>query len=67
MKENIDCVIISAEMLILSDKPKQIPLLFPGDRFSGYGIIDDYGCQLKSKWILTDQVIIHRHLSAEAL
>ena len=34
VKENIDPVVVSAEMLVLFDELQKIPLLFPADGFS---------------------------------
>ena len=34
VKENIDPVVVSAEMLVLFDELQKIPFLFPADGFS---------------------------------
>lgn len=62
VKEDIDSVVVSAEMPVLFDELQKIPLLFPADSFSRHGVIDDHRCQLKTEWVLADQVIIHCHL-----
>ena len=66
MKKNIDCIVVSAEMCIFLDEFQQLPLLLPGDGFSGYGIVDNHRCQLKSKGIFANQVIVHRHLKSRS-
>ena len=49
-------------MFIFLDEFQKFTLLLAGNCFSGNRIVDDHGCQLKSKRILADQVIINRHL-----
>lgn len=48
MKENKDCIVVSAEMFIVLDELQQIPFLFPCDSFPRYRIIDYHGCQFKT-------------------
>jgi len=49
-------------MLIILDEFQKFTLLLTGNCFSGNRIVDNHGCQLKSKRILADQIIINRHL-----
>ena len=51
VKENIDRIVVSAEMLIFLDEFQKITLLLTGNCFSGDGIVYDHRCQFKSKRI----------------
>ena len=53
-------------MFILLDEFQKFTLLLSGNCFSGDRIVYDYRCQLKSKWILTNQVIIHCQLKSRS-
>ena len=66
VKENIDRIVVSAEMLIFLDEFQKITLLLTGNCFSGDGIVYDHRCQFKSKRIFTDQIIIYRQLKSRS-
>ena len=66
VKENEDRIVVPAEMLIFLDKFQKFTLLLSGNCFSGDRIVHDHRCQFKSKWILTDQVIVNRQLKSRS-
>ena len=61
MKQNVDPVIVAAEVLVAFDEGKKSSLLVPCDGLSCHAVIYNDGGKLKVKGILADQIIIDGH------
>ena len=58
MKQNVDPVIVAAEVLVAFDEGEKPSLLIPCDGLSCHAVIDNDGGKLKVKGILADKIII---------
>ena len=61
MKQDVDPVIVAAEVLVAFDEGEEPSLLVPCDGLSCHAVVYNDGGKLEVKGILPDQVIIDGH------
>ena len=60
-EEDINTVVVFAEMLVPLDEVQESTLLLPCDSLSRYDVIDNHCCKLEIKRILANQIIFDGH------
>ena len=66
MKQDVDPVIVAAEVLVAFDEGKKLSLLISCNGLSCHAVVYNDGGKLKVKGILADQIIIDGHTEGRA-
>ena len=62
MEQDADDLIIFTVDVIIMDEFQELPHLLFGDGLSCYTVVDNYRSQFKTKRVLVQNIVIHRHL-----